>query len=502
LSAADVAGWRRTSPLAAVFYLGRIYQAIAKNAVQSLAPLAAFVVAFRGDRLTAAIVAVSLLVVATLVHAFLRYWFFRFRVTPDSLLIRDGVFRKRQLDIRFERVQAINTTQNLVYRLFRLVTVNVDTAGAAGQEGHLPAVRHAVAEELRERIRGAPRQAVADEEAGVTRAPAETLLRLPLGEVVRIGLSSGRVFLALILVGPLLDWFGDRLGDIAEEEAVLELFGGAPPPPGTALLLTLAVVFAILLLLVLASIVGSVLRWYGYELYAEGDALRSHAGLLTRHEQSVQRVKVQCLHVIQNAVLRLFHRYRLRMRQAGGGLPGRASRFDVPIAGPDLPPRVAEFLFGDELGEAPLAPGSARFVPIPRYYVRSRTVLLGFWPAVLGCIALAPAAGLGALLALGWVPAVAGIAWLRHRRFGLVVTRDAMAFRKGFIGSRIVVWLHRKVQSVVIAQSPFQRRRGLATLRIHLAGEAVVVPFIDYAGAARLRDYVLYRVETSERAWH
>ena len=46
------------------------------------------------------------------------------------------------------------------------------------------------------------------------------------------------------------------------------------------------------------------------------------------------------------------------------------------------------------------------------------------------------------------------------------------------------------------------RRRGLATLHVHLAGGAVTVPFVQYAAAARLRDYVLYRVETSGRAWH
>src|SRR5690606_18067478 len=126
---------------------------------------------------------------------FLRWWFFRYRVTPDSLLIRDGVFRKRQLDIRFERVQGINTTQNLVLRLFRLVTVNVDTAGAKGQEAQLPAVRHTVAAALRERIRRVPS---AESAPGVESMPAgprrERLLSLPLGEVVRIGLSSGRVF--------------------------------------------------------------------------------------------------------------------------------------------------------------------------------------------------------------------------------------------------------------------------------------------------------------------
>ena len=49
MSATDTDRWHHTSPLAAIFYLGKIYQAIAKNAVQSLAPLVAFLFAYEGD---------------------------------------------------------------------------------------------------------------------------------------------------------------------------------------------------------------------------------------------------------------------------------------------------------------------------------------------------------------------------------------------------------------------------------------------------------------------
>ena len=49
MSTADALRWQRTSPLAIVFFIGRIVEAIVKNAVQSLAPLVAFLVAFRGD---------------------------------------------------------------------------------------------------------------------------------------------------------------------------------------------------------------------------------------------------------------------------------------------------------------------------------------------------------------------------------------------------------------------------------------------------------------------
>lgn len=503
MSGIDSVRWRRTSPLAAVFYLGRIYEAIAKNAWQSLAPLAALLVAFEGNRLKAAIVGIGLIVAATIVGAFLRYWFFRYRLARDSIFIRDGVFRKRQLDIKFDRVQGISTTQNVIFRVFGLVTLKLDTAGASGQEGHLPAIGRVLAQDIRERIRRMPDPgpAPADESEPV-RAKAEILLRLSLGEVVRIGLSSGRVFLVLVLVGPLFEHFEERLDQIAEEEALLELFGAVQPSVGTALALALAVVVAIIVVLTAASVIGALLRWYRYELAVDEDVLRSHSGLLTRHEQSVHRVKVQSLYVLQNFMLRRFRRYRLRTRQATSGRAGATSRFDVPICGAAALPRIGSALFREELGELPLEPHSSSFAPVSRLYIQSRTVTHGVLPALGACALMWLPMGYGALAFLLWIPLVAAVASLKYRRFGVAVTRDGMAFRRGFIGFRTVVWLHRKVQRVSVTRSPFQRRNGLATMKFFLAAGSTTVPFVDHAAAARLRDYVLYCVESSDRAWH
>src|SRR5690606_29231150 len=135
-------------------------------------------------------------------------------------------------DIKFERVQAVNTQQNVVFRLLNLLTVSFDTAGSKGQEGYLPAIRADDARALRDRIRRTPRETVEDEEAGEesgedTRHVADnarTVLRLSAGDMVRIGLSSNRVFLFLVLLGPLSEYLERTLRDSAAERAVVEFF--------------------------------------------------------------------------------------------------------------------------------------------------------------------------------------------------------------------------------------------------------------------------------------
>jgi putative membrane protein len=58
------------------------------------------------------------------------------------------------------------------------------------------------------------------------------------------------------------------------------------------------------------------------------------------------------------------------------------------------------------------------------------------------------------------------------------------------------------VQRVTVTQSRYQRRKKLASLRMYMASGTVNIPYIDHQQAQQLRDYILYRVETSQKAWH
>jgi putative membrane protein len=62
--------------------------------------------------------------------------------------------------------------------------------------------------------------------------------------------------------------------------------------------------------------------------------------------------------------------------------------------------------------------------------------------------------------------------------------------------------LFRKVQRVTVTQSRYQRRKNLASLRMYMASGTVNIPYIDHLRAQQLRDYILFRIESSQKAWH
>ncbi len=495
--------WRHTSPLAAIFYLGKIYKAIAQNAVQTFAPLFALLVAAEGNLVGKVIFGVIAFVTITLVSAIVRYWFFRYRVTEDSVLIREGVFNKTQVDIKFDRIQAINTQQNIVFRPFDLVTVMFDTAGSSKQEGHLPAIKSELADSLKARIRSERRSETNIENDAAEPAPdSRILLQLTKLDMVRIGLSSGRVLIILALLGPLMDNIDKRIEQFVSESDVVAILNSAGISVASGAGLIIGAVLLLVALLAGASIAGAFLRYYRFELRSEEATLRSTGGLLTRHEHSINLAKIQSLRAIQNPALRLFRRYRLRAKQASSGKSGKGKQFDVPICNAEQLPQLSNEVFGAEFASVDLEPRSESFQPIAMSYIRSRFLVFGLLPAMVTTPLFYFLIGKIAFVLLAWLPISALAVWHHHRKFGFVIADNGVVLRRGFIGYQTVAFLHRKVQRINVTQTPLQERKGLATIRFYLASGSLRLPYVDHTVAKDLRDYILYKVESSQLAWH
>ena len=528
--------WQRTSPFAIAFFIGRTVRSLTRNIIQLIATFGALAVLIeRNPQVALAIPAGVLAIVAAGV---LRYWFFRFRVDEDRIHIRQGIARRTALDLPFDRVQGINVERSLLDRILGLVTVGLDTAGSAAVEGQLPSVTSELADDLRTRIRayrptgeaaeggvGDSRVAPSERVARPPSAPAESLgqvvHQLSPGDIVRIGLANRNLVVAaavLGLFGQSMDFAEDRLRPTFESAS--EAFVGA-----SGLVQALAVVSLVLagLAIVLS---GAFLRYHGFTLWREGAAYRTRAGLLTQREVVVETRKVQQLSLSHNLVMRLLRRHRLRALPAAT-LPGQggdaqgvhvAEVLEVPVLrGPEAED-LRTRLFGREGRGLSLLPQTAGFRRVSPHYVRALTLRISSTTALVSlpflvAVLMAPAEPLpggvvggvvlGALLVwLASIPVAALIAWVRWRRQGYLHDDDGLASRSGFLGRRVDAFLFRKAQDVAVSQSPLQARKGLATLRVQLACGKVVVPYLELGVASRLRDHVLYRVESSQRRWH
>ncbi len=176
--------------------------------------------------------------------------------------------------------------------------------------------------------------------------------------------------------------------------------------------------------------------------------------------------------------------------------------FEIPVVTAIQADRLREKFLTPEGGTLTQDPRSDLFTPISPHYMRARILFAGVIPAIILTTALWFVAGFISLGALIWLPLVGLVSWRNWKRAGYLHDDHEIVRRSGLFGYRTVGLLFRKIQRITISQSRYQRRKGLASLRLHMASGSVRVPYIDNATARQLRDYILYKVESSQQAWH
>ncbi|HST61420.1 MAG TPA: PH domain-containing protein [Longimicrobium sp.] len=421
------------------------------------------------------------LAVPALIGATLTYTLYRWRLTGDELLLRSGVLSRRNRVIPLARVQNVEVRQNVLHRVLGVAELRVETAGAGTEaEAVLSVLGLAEAQAARVRLlahRRASAPAAVDGEAAdtVERPAAPPLARLSTGDVLRAGATANEAGVIAAALAGLLQ-FADDL-PLPFFEQVGDAVMGRAAESWLAFGIGLVILFLVLGWLI--SIAGAVVRYHGFTLAVEGGEMRKRYGLLTVHEASVPLERVQAIRVEESLPRRLLGLASLSIETAGGtpGQRGGAEAF-VPIARRAEVGRLVRGIFGDADADTPLQPvhPAARRRLAFGYLVRLLIVWAPFWVArwldVQPAGMLAPWMAL--LLPLPWLAA----GWA-YRARGWALPPGYVMARSGVLTR--VTWIvpDRKLQTLHLRATPFQRRRGLATVVVDTAAGGRQAAIID-----------------------
>ena len=296
---------------------------------------------------------------------------------------------------------------------------------------------------------------------------------------------------------------GDQIENYVEQALRSATFGGMQIGVSTGVMILLGVVIVMLVIFAIISIAAAFLRYHNFTLYLDGRTLRSRGGLLTHYEHSMDLKKIQTLRLRQGIVQAWLQRYSLTARQAISGRKQHSKKmFVIPVVTNNQADMLRPLLLAPEAGRLSQNPRDPGFQPVSAFYMRSRILFVGLLPALGFAAVFANEFGPLGYAGLLWLPIVALFAWRNWRRAGFCFDEDEIIRRSGLFGFRTVSLLFRKVQRVTVTQSRYQRRKKLASLRMYMASGTVNIPYIDHQQAQQLRDYILYRVETSQKAWH
>ncbi|MEN1728793.1 MAG: PH domain-containing protein [Pseudomonadota bacterium] len=495
-------GWHKLAPMALVFLLLNSIQKFVRENLFIFAGAGFGVAVF--DFLDAW--KLLLLGLATLlfglVSAMIFHRRFRFRIEDDAVRVRRGLFEKKELRVRFARVQTVQIGQPFYFKPFELVRFTLETPGGQESEVELPGIARHLAEDMRDRIVGLqndqapliePEDAEAFQEQQLDRdLSGIRLYHASTWRLFRHGLSSNQIWLLAGLAAWFFGTFSERIGEWAADNGWLSVLD----PIAFEILLIgflVLIVFALGSLLLLSGLLA-IIRFHGYKLSYRGDRLVGVGGLLDQREQTVKREKITGLTVKQSALGRLLNCWHIVVRQTSSGdeeMPGQKKSFIVP--GLDN---------GDLSLTHDIVPGW-RF-PASFQSVSSRLRRV-FWMRVTALILLFQGISVvwGDLPLIGHVTPfvvlaliLAGI-HLRWRQWGWSLNGRLLWVQQGFFGRHQDVFDLDRVQQVQIRRSRYQRKHDLANLVLVLPQGLVTVPYLPIEEAAYLANQAIYSAETA-----
>ncbi|NIM00424.1 MAG: PH domain-containing protein [Acidobacteria bacterium] len=457
----------------------------------------------------------ALAIVPAMIAAVVKYAFYRYRLGDDEMMVREGVLTRNERHIPYARIQNINLVQNPFHRALGVAEVHIETASGTKPEAiirvlsldRIDAIRELV---FRDRAQGETVSAEGQEEG------AERLLELSTRELVLLGLISNRGMVVIAAVMGVIwqfdvwdfDWeaiakqAADRAPEVTERLGLVERQGLA-----ASILLGALLIFVGVLFMKLLSILWALFRFHGFTLDRGVRNLRARYGLLTRYTAAIPSHRIQLLSSRTTPLYRLWNRVGVLAETAGGGTgnegEGQSETHRLWLA-PILSSGRADAFNHAILPDVDLSDATWNRLPVR---ARSRIRNRGFFLSAVISIATVAFLGWWSLAVLvvtfGW-SALHAAMWWKHAAWTVVAT--AIAFRSGWWTRRTSIVRFAKIQTVSLAQTPFDRRHEMARVSIDTAGAGkaghkIHVPFLPHAVAVELHERLALEAARRSFRW-
>ncbi len=437
-----------------------------------------------------------IILILLIVHSVLYYLNFYFFVLDNEFILKKGYWRKQTLNIPLERIQSVNTKQNLLQQLLNVVSLEIDTAGATGKELKIHALKKEFVEALQNRIKAgrdtslkssyADNKETASDESSV-------IMRLTPFDLLKIGISQNHIKAGLVLLIFGFQIF-QQIADVFKDKAdqYSNKFIGFISHSSWALIAFMVVFFIVVS--IFFSLARTILKYFDFNLTKRENSYQVQSGLINKRNVLVPLNKVQELNWSTNPLMKIFGIYHLVFRQAVSGQNRRRQLTDAPGCLQTHIDSLKNDLFGaDKL--SPLPPIFSN-----RYYFRRLWILYGWLPTMLVLPFLFNYVFFqaGAII---WLAITAMYSYLTLKKRYFQIDAEQIRISKGAFSQKWKQMELYKIQSVEVKQTLFQRRRALASLRLMNSAGTINIPFINEQLAYNIYNYLLYHTEISEKSW-
>src|SRR5690625_122720 len=440
----------------------------------------------RGQALLYLILILGAIFLVILSFSVASWYRFTYRVEDEELRIEHGIFIRKKRYISINRIQSINLTQSVFHRIFKLVKVQVETAGGGeGAEVSLKAVTLQDGELLRADIKAKPESIEHSTREDVpTDYPSD---KISVRRLFIAGTTSGSIGVLLAVFAFLISQAEQLIPDDFFDQSVQWIIG---------LSLTIIIGLGIILLLVLwlLGIAGTMIKYGNFTITKYENELFITRGLLEKKQTTIPLKRIQAVGIDESILRQPFGFAEVYVEVAGGSLE-KGEDFSTVLF-PILKREEIESFLGKYLPNYKAPDDRLHTLPkrgIWYYLIRSSVlfliiggVILYFLPQFIWITVV--------LLLIGLL-----YGFLKYKDSGYNINHKhvTVRYRRGLSRSTIRIF-HNRLQAVEIKQHKVERMQALASVKLSIigllgSGTHYHVKEMEGKEAERLFDWYSYR---------
>lgn len=386
------------------------------------------------------------------------YWF-----EEDELRIEYGLFVKKKRYIPFDRIQSLNYTESILHRPLKLVKVTIETAGSGSAkeaEAELTAITRENAKRIERELAFAKKRktTILNDEALFNEAQIDEpeldstipIFKMSMKDLIILATTSGGIGVVFSGLAVFMSQFSDLIPyeRIYDEFVVFLKFG---------FFIVAISIFVFLLIAWLISVILTTLNYYQFTIVQDDDQIILTRGLLEKKKVSIPIGRVQGIRIVENPLRQLFGYCTVIVESAGGSLEDQEKKIRLfPLVKKSEIKQLLNQLFTDFDFEPAwtTAPNQAK----PFYY---RLDFLWMLPVIAAVSYFYYPYG---LLSLLLIPVVLLLGLWQHHSAGVGLNRNQLSLRYRGISKYTFFIEKKRMQSLEMTQSHFQRRKSLASI--------------------------------------